>query len=260
MSQVHRITFANEKGGTGKSTTAVHIAIGLAARGARVACLDLDTRQRTMFRYFENRQLTMKQRKIILPMPKFEVFEFNTLSRLETQISRLSQEADFLIFDTPGRDDKFARFVATHTHTLVTPMNDSFVDLDLIGQVSADTYKVRKLSFYGELIWEARKVRAATTGKQIDWIVIRNRLHHMEAHNQQRVGKAMVELSKRAGFRIVPGLHERAIYRELFPAGLTLVDRSALGKMAPSHVIARQELRELLAGLSLPVVQDALAL
>jgi chromosome partitioning protein len=51
MSQPHYIVFANEKGGTGKSTTAVHTAIALASAGHRDGALDLDGRQRTMTRY-----------------------------------------------------------------------------------------------------------------------------------------------------------------------------------------------------------------
>ena len=257
MAGPHHIVFANEKGGTGKSTTAVHVAIALASRGARVACIDLDSRQRTLHRYLENRSDTMKRRGVTLPMPQFEVFEHESLATLEKQIDKLSRENDFLIFDTPGRDDKYARFVATRAHTLVTPINDSFVDFDLIGQVDAENFKVRKLSFYAELIWEARKERAKADGVTIDWVVVRNRLHNMEARNQQRMTDAIAELSKRVGFRSVPGLNERVIYRELFPSGLTLIDKGHLGQLATAHIVARQELRELVTGLALPEVQTA---
>jgi chromosome partitioning protein len=252
MAKAHHIVFANEKGGTGKSTTAVHVAIALAARGARVSCLDLDSRQRTLYRYLENRRETMARRGINLPMPTFDVFNHESQERLEVQIAEAEAEADFLIFDTPGRDDKYARFVATRANTLVTPINDSFVDFDLIGKVDAENFKVRKLSFYAELIWEARMARAKTDGVTIDWVVLRNRLHNMEARNQQRMTDAIAELSKRAGFRAIPGLNERVIYRELFPSGLTLVDKGHLGNLATAHVIARQELRELVGALALP--------
>jgi chromosome partitioning protein len=252
MARVHHIVFANEKGGTGKSTTAVHVAIALAARGARVACLDLDSRQRTLYRYLENRRDTIKRRGITLPMPRFDVFEHESQDRLEQQVHALESECDFLIFDTPGRDDKFARVVATGAHTLVTPINDSFVDFDLIGTVDAENFKVKKLSFYAELIWEARMSRAKTDGVTIDWVVLRNRLHNMEARNQQRMTNAIAELSKRAGFRAIPGLNERVIYRELFPSGLTLVDKGHLGNLGTAHIVARQELRELVSALALP--------
>ena len=257
MAKAHHIVFANEKGGTGKSTTAVHVAIALASRGARVACIDLDSRQRTLFRYLENRRDTIKRRGITLPMPVFEVFEHDSQATLERQVERLGAENDFLIFDTPGRDDPFARHVAEQADTLVTPMNDSFVDFDLIGQVDPITYKVTRPSFYAELIWEARMARAKSDGVTIDWVVLRNRLHNMEARNQQRMTNAIAELSKRVGFRSVPGLNERVIYRELFPSGLTLIDKGHLGQLATAHIVARQELRELVTGLALPELHGA---
>ena len=253
----HRIVFANEKGGTGKSTTAVHVAVALAYQGARVAALDLDPRQRTLHRYLENRAETERRRAIDLPNARFEVFGGDTLEQLKAQIAELSEGADFLVFDTPGRDDLFARHVATAADTLVTPLNDSFVDFDLIGQVDAETFKVRKLSFYAELIWEARKKRAMTTlterRREMDWVVVRNRTQHAEARNMKRLDGALTELSKRVGFRIASGLSERVIYRELFPSGLTLLDKGHLGELGTSHLVARQELRALLAALKLPM-------
>jgi len=253
----HRIVFANEKGGTGKSTTAVHVAIALAYRGARVAAVDLDSRQRTLHRYLENRAETIRRRNIALPTATFEVFGGESVDELDALTARLSEDHDFIVFDTPGRDDPLARHVATRADTLVTPLNDSFVDFDLIGQVDAETFKVRRLSFYAELIWEARKKRAMATIKdarrEMDWVVVRNRTHHVEARNQKRIDQALNELSKRVGFRISNGLSERVIYRELFPSGLTLLDKGHLGELGTSHLVARQELRTLVAGLNLPL-------
>jgi chromosome partitioning protein len=248
----HFLVFANEKGGTGKSTTAVHSAIALSHKGYRVACIDLDPRQRTLYRYMENRVSYAQKHEIVLPTPHFSVFEYDTQARLEQLMERMSQNSDYLIFDTPGRDDKFARFVATRADTLVTPLNDSFVDFDLIGQVDPDNYKVRKLSFYAELIWEARKARAMADGTQVDWVVLRNRLQHIDAHNRQRLELALGEMAKRVGFRTIPGLSERVIYRELFPSGLTLFDKGYYGNISASHLAARQELRAMIKGLNLP--------
>ncbi len=250
----HIIVFANEKGGTGKSTTAVHIAVALSYLGHKVAAIDLDPRQRTFFRYLENRKATMERRQIELPIPSFSVFEGDSLSGLEAMTAEKGGGADFLIFDTPGRDDEFARHVATTAHTLVTPINDSFVDFDLIGQVDAETFKVKRLSFYAELIWEARKKRAMG-GKEMDWAVLRNRTQNQDARNQKRLDNALSELSKRVGFRVVPGLSERVIYRELFPSGLTLLDKGHLGNLGTSHVLARQELRAMLSSFNLPGVK-----
>jgi len=190
-------------------------------------------------------------------------FEHESLATLEKQIEKLGRDNDFLVFDTPGRDDKYARFVATRANTLVTPINDSFVDFDLIGQVDAENFKIRRLSFYAELIWEARKKRAMATIKdqkrEMDWVVVRNRTQHIEARNQKRLEGALGELSKRVGFRIANGLSERVIYRELFPSGLTLLDKGQLGELGTSHRVARQEMRSLIASLNLPMPKAAKA-
>ncbi|WP_234026304.1 division plane positioning ATPase MipZ [Qipengyuania thermophila] len=255
-----RITFANEKGGTGKSTTAVHVAVALAYRGLRVAAFDLDHRQRTMDRYFENRVDTARRRRIALPGAHCEVIDGGTPEELEERVAAAAAECDVVLFDTPGRDDPLARHVASEADVLVTPMNDSFVDFDLIGQVEGESFKVRKLSFYAELIWEARLKRSRATieqqRRQMDWVVVRNRTGHVEARNQARLEKALAELSKRVGFRVVKGLSERVIYRELFPSGLTLLDRGHLGELGTSHLVARQELRQLVAALHLPVLAE----
>jgi chromosome partitioning protein len=257
--QAHRIVFANEKGGTGKSTTAVHIAVALAYLGARVASIDLDPRQRTMHRYIENRLTTLEKRGLTLPTPDCEVFRGNSTGDLLALIRRLEANCDFLIIDNPGRDDPYARIAVEHADTLVMPMNDSFVDFDLIGQVDAETFKVKKLSFFAELIWEARMKRSRMTIEQqrpeMDWIVVRNRTGHVEARNQARLQKALAEMAKRVGFRVTQGLSERVIYRELFPSGLTLLDKGHLGELGTSHLIARQELRSLVKALSLPDIE-----
>jgi chromosome partitioning protein len=250
MGQPHFIVFANEKGGTGKSTTAVHTAVALAASSHRVGALDLDSRQRTMTRYLENRDATMRRLETTLPQARYEVLGEG--GSLDEAIERLSTDTDVIVIDTPGRDDPVARAAILKADTLVTPMNDSFVDLDLIGQVHPENFKVTKPSFYAELIWNSRTQRAKVTGKSVDWVVLRNRLQHIESHNLRRVGAALDELAKRVGFRVIPGLGERVIYRELFPKGLTLLDLKHLGEVGIGHVAARQELREMIAGLDIP--------
>ena len=157
-----------------------------------------------------------------------------------------------VVVDTPGRDDAYAREAMVRADTLVTPINDSFVDLDLIGQVDAETFKVRRPSFYAELVWNSRTERAKTHGASVDWVVLRNRMQHIEARNMRRVGEALGELSRRVGFRVIPGLGERVIYRELFPKGLTLLDLQQIGEVGIAHIAARQELREMIAALQLP--------
>ncbi len=249
----HIIVLGNEKGGSGKSTTAVHIGVALAHAGFRVAMLDLDARQRTVARYLENRTAFSHLREIALPGPDCAVIADGPDAAAELEL-RLDQAKglDFIVIDTPGRDSELARAALARADTIVTPINDSFVDFDLIGQVDPETFAVKRPSFYAELIWDARRARAKVDGVQVDWVVLRNRLSTLEARNRKRVGAALDALAKRVGFRVVGGLSERVIFREFFPRGLTLLDRAALDDFSLSHVGARAELRALLAGLNLP--------
>src|SRR5919199_4048572 len=259
MAAPHFIVFANEKGGTGKSTTAVHSAVALAAAGRRVAAIDLDTRQRTLGRYLDNRAETVKRLGVQLPMPAYDTFDPSKSESIDAALDRIGEGVEVVVVDTPGRDDPDARKAMLRADTLVTPINDSFVDLDLIGQVDAETYRVRRPSFYAELVWNSRTQRAKSHGASVDWVVLRNRMQHIEARNMRRVGDALNELSKRVGFRVIPGLGERVIYRELFPKGITLLDLAQLGEVGIAHIAARQELREMIAAFSLPPHGDSAA-
>ena len=251
--RAHIIVLGNEKGGSGKSTTAVHIGVALAHAGFRTAMLDLDSRQRTVARYLENRVAFSKQRDLALPTPDIAVIADGPGALAELAL-RLDQAAgfDFIVIDTPGRDSDLGRAALARADTIITPINDSFVDFDLIGQVDAETFEVKRPSFYAELIWDARRLRAKADGATVDWVVLRNRLASLEARNRKRVGAALETLSKRVGFRVVGGLSERVIFREFFPRGLTLLDRNALEDFSLSHVGARAELRALIGALALP--------
>jgi len=251
--QAHLIVLGNEKGGSGKSTTAVHIAVALAHEGLRVGIVDLDGRQRTSARYLENRAAFIAKRGLDLPQPDIAVIGDGEgdVAALSAQLDAYA-DRDVIVIDTPGRDSPLGRAALVRADTLVTPINDSFVDFDLIGQVDPETFKVVRPSFYAELVWQSRQRRARTDGGTVDWIVLRNRLASLEARNMKRVAGALDELAKRVGFRVTPGLSERVIYRELFPRGLTLLDTSALEDFSVSHVAARMELRALVAALRLP--------
>jgi chromosome partitioning protein len=246
--KAHVLVLANEKGGTGKSTVAVHLAVALAAEGSRVRLFDLDERQRTSFRYLENRERYQRAHGTSLPLPEARVLM--TGADVPAAVAEAFGEGvDMVILDTPGRDSPEARAALALADTLVTPINDSFIDFDLIGEVDPETYRVKRPSFYAELVWKAKAARARTDGGTLDWVLLRNRLSTLEARNRRRVGAALEELAKRVGFRIAPGLSERVIYRELFPKGLTLLDIAEIGEVSMSHVAARAEVRELLQAL-----------
>ena len=265
------IVVGNEKGGAGKSTVSMHLAVALMRMEQRVGIIDLDVRQRTLTRYLENRLRWMQSTGSKLPMPEIirvdasterdlDTAEHEETQRLLGAIERLKQVSDFILIDAPGGDTFLSRLAHTTADTLITPLNDSFVDFDLLGDVNPQTLEVIRPSFYSEMVWNCRKKKAQASRKPIDWIVMRNRVSPLEARNKQKVGEALANLSKRIGFRLAPGLSERVIYRELFPAGLTLLDLTEQGSnvaFTMSHVAARQELRDLLILLQLPSLAGA---
>ncbi len=250
----HVIVLGNEKGGSGKSTTAVHVAMALLSSGLGVRLIDCDHRQKTSSRYFENRLGWSGRHDLGLRAPEVALLDGEDVAGLDSALdSAPAGGVDVVVIDTPGRDSAVGRAAIARADTLITPINDSFIDFDLLGQVDADDFHVTKPSFYAELVWKARQQRARADGGTVDWVVLRNRLSMLEARNRRHVGAALAELSKRVGFRVVPGLSERVVYRELFPKGLTLLDTGHLSSTSMSHVAARAELRELVAALQLPL-------
>ena len=264
--RAHVLVIGNEKGGSGKSTTALHIAVALMAEGARVATLDLDARQGTLSRYLENRGAYAQRKGADLPMPRHAPVPLSTLddrssaeaderARLEAALEPAVSTADFVIVDTPGSDTYLSRLAHTWADTLLTPLNDSFIDLDLLARVDPDTLRIVRPSIYAEAVWKQRQLRAMQGGRPVDWIVMRNRLSSLAARNKRDVAAAIETLAKRIGFRVAAGLSERVIYKELFLSGLTLLDlkRGSGGpSLTLSHVAARQEVRDLVAALNLP--------
>jgi chromosome partitioning protein len=263
----HIIVVGNEKGGSGKSTTSMHVATALARMGHKVGALDLDLRQKSFGRYVENRRAFLKRQGLDLPTPDYRDLpdaEVGRLGaddsandrRLSAAVAGMEREAAFIIIDCPGSHTRLSQVAHSLADTLITPLNDSFIDFDLLARVDAETSRVTGPSIYSEMVWNARQLRARAGLKPIDWIVLRNRLGAQQMHNKKKVGDALVQLSKRIGFRVAPGFSERVIFRELFPRGLTLLDLRDVGVegMNISNIAARQELRDLIRALDLPGV------
>lgn len=263
----HIIVVGNEKGGSGKSTTCMHVGTALARMGHRVGALDLDLRQRSFGRYIENRRAFLARSGLTLATPDYrELPEGNPANlapgenafdqRLSAAVGALEQVSDFIVIDCPGSHTRLSQVAHSLADTLITPLNDSFIDFDLLARVDPDTNKVKGPSIYSEMVWGARQLRAQAGLKPIDWIVLRNRLGAQQMHNKKKVGAALEELSKRIGFRVAAGFSERVIFRELFPRGLTLLDLKDTGvdQLNLSNIAARQEVRDLMTELRLPGV------
>ncbi len=249
----------NEKGGSGKSTTCMHVATALARMGHRVGALDLDLRQKSFARYIENRQAFVARSGLTLPSPNYRNLPEEPAdddARLAGAMADLGPHSDFIMIDCPGSHTRLSQLAHSMADTLITPLNDSFIDFDLLARVDAETGKVKGPSIYSEMVWSARQMRAQARRKPIDWIVLRNRLGSQQMHNKKKVGAALEELSRRIGFRVAPGFSERVVFRELFPRGLTLLDLKDTGveQLTLSNVAARQEVRDLITELRLPGV------
>jgi len=246
--RAHVAVLGNEKGGTGKSTIAMHMATAFANAGGRVGVIDLDPRQRSVSRYIENRGETVRKTGIILPLPTVYEMSGDSIESLAELVMTAMREQDLVVIDTPGFATELSRAGHVFADTLITPLNDSFIDLDVLGRVEPETYKVVRPSHYAELVWDTRKERATQDKRPLRWFVLRNRLSHLDARNKRAMEKAIDSLAQRIGFTPVAGLGERVIYRELFLSGLTLLDIRTpdLGiEMSVSHVAARHELRAL---------------
>lgn len=264
----HIIVIGNEKGGSGKTTTCMHLIIGLLRLGFRVGTMDIDARQRSLTRYIENRKMTIAKEATPLPLPVhivinkspyniMEEAEDDERDRFTRSLAKLLVTCDFVVIDSPGNDTFLSRLAHSYADTVITPVNDSFVDLDVLASVDGLTLQVQKPSIYSEMLWEQKLQRARRDGGSIDWIVMRNRLSNLDARNKRQISKIMEELTKRLGFRQAPGFSERVIFRELFLLGLTVLDvleTTKSGSLSMSHLAARQEVRDLLKALRIPVV------
>ena len=261
------IVIGNEKGGSGKSTTAMHLIVSLMELGYSVASIDADIHQRSLTQYLDNRRRHIFNSGHTLPMPEHGLFEteispleYSFQEQIESRVHRVADMHDFVVIDTPGQRTLLSKVLHSLADILITPINDSFVDVDVIAKLECtdgeaiDGMRFLKESHYAETVGETRTRRASRDGGSIDWIVLRNRLSSLDARNKRRMEKVLEELSGLLDFRLVRGLSERVIYRELFPSGLTLMDMGLStggGPLTLSHVAARQEVRALVEALGL---------
>ncbi|NRB11569.1 MAG: AAA family ATPase [Rickettsiaceae bacterium] len=266
--KTHILVVGNEKGGAGKTTCSMHLITSLLDQGYNIASIDTDSRQASLTNYINNRKAYNKNNpsfKVPVPL-HFHLQE----SSLDSKIKKEEEEvkhfqhafvqaqnhADYIIIDTPGSYTNLSRLAHSYADTVITPINDSFIDLDVLAKINNnEKLEASTPSIYSQMLWEQKLIKAKRGQGNIDWVVLRNRLSSLDARNKRNVNKALEKLSKRIAFRIANGFSERVIFRELFLQGLTLIDlnkKGYSGKFNLSHVAARQELRDLLSVLGIP--------
>ncbi len=263
----HVIVVANEKGGSGKSTLSIHVSVALLKAGFRVATIDLDTRQRTLTRFFENRASWAADAPWNVELPYHHALDRGNSKNLRdnetaefgafaTAIAEVEHEYEFVIIDTPATDSYLMRLAHSLADTLVSPINDSFIDVDVFSRVHHDRSQRGQVAHYADLVLEARRKRRLVDQGIIDWVLVRNRISSTQSNNARQIQTSLSRLALELQFRTTEGLHDRVIFRELFPIGLTPLDpiEGAMrsNALSASQVSARREVDALLASLQLP--------
>lgn len=273
MSQTcHVIVVGNEKGGAGKTTTSMHLIVSLLYLGYKVATIDTDSRQQSLSRYLENRENTKNKMNVNIPTSSHYIIRQSSkplVSEKEDEeresfleiFSHAKNNSDFIVIDTPGSCSYISKLAHSYADTVITPINDSFVDLDVLAKINSDDLKIERPSIYSQTIWEQKMQRASRDRGHIQWIVLRNRLSNTFAKNKANMADVLERLSQRIGFRVISGFSERVIFRELFLQGLTLLDLNKFDtgiNVNMSHIAARQELRVFLKQLKIEKIEEAL--
>ena len=262
------IVLANEKGGSGKTTTAMHVVTSLLKAGQRVASIDADSRQKSLTHYVANRRRWAKKTGVPLELPNHHAIERAAgpsvdeneaaeFAAFAAAVNGVENTHDFVVVDTPATDSYLMRLAHAMADTLITPLNDSFVDFDVLASIDPESYEVTGTSHYAEVVREARRQRRIVEEGETDWIVMRNRVGQFETRSGRQIADGLADLSRRLNFRVADGFSERVIYREFFPRGLTVldtIDDAVLGSRASlSHLSARQEVGNLVDALKLPI-------
>ena len=265
------IVIGNEKGGTGKSTTAMHLIVALIKLGYKLGSIDLDARQSSLSRYIANRREHAEETDAALETPSHRNVprsaretrteaEAEERARLRDVFADLA-ECDFVVVDTPGSDAFLSRLAHEHADTLITPINDSFLDIDVLARIDRRHRAVLAPSSYSQMVWEQNNRRVLAGQSPIDWVVMRNRLSHIEARNKRDIAGLLAQLAQRIGFRLAPGFGERVVFRELFLKGLTILDlpeaEPGAASPNPSHLAGRAEISALLQTIGVHESADA---
>jgi chromosome partitioning protein len=283
-SSPHIVVIGNQKGGSGKSTFAMHIIVALLKAGKRVASFDLDLNQLTLTRYLGNRREWDRKHEQKLELPDhYPVTEEGHGSILRRFISRLkkigrahnhdfidssawghsadlsqfisqlkkigrARKHDFIVIDTPGGVQHLSLIAHGMADTLITPINDSLVDLDVLVAMKQSDLEPQP-SVYAKTVWRALEARRRVSGRATDWIVVRNRLESVESSNQRQITQVLDVIRTTLSFRIARGLLERPVYREFFAAGLTVFDPVA--ESSQSNLLARLDVQNLIREIGL---------
>lgn len=222
------IVFGHEKGGTGKSTLTIHVAIGLKMQNYTVGVIDLDARQGTSIRF-----LTRRERlDLMVPDQYFGILNSTSDSKeiafkedeiaLKTAITKM-RDLDYIIIDTRGSNNNFTQLAINFCDKLITPINDSVLDIDML--ISIGSKDQVFFGPYTQTVWEQKKQRNLQNNmKPIDWYLIRNRVSPIVTKNTNNCTAMLETICRKIGCKLGPSITERVIYKETLDRGLLLFD------------------------------------
>jgi chromosome partitioning protein len=267
LRSAHVIVVGNEKGGAGKSTISIHLTVALLKAGYRVATIDLDTRQQTLTRFFENRRSWSASAVWPIELPHHCAMargesvdlrenEAREFASFAAAIGAVEHHYEFVVIDTPASDSYLMRLAHSLADTLISPLNDSYIDIDVFSRVNHDRKQRGAVAHYADLVLEARRRRRLVDNGVIDWVMVRNRMASLASNNARQIAVSIAKLAAELRFRVADGFHDRVIFRELFPIGLTALDAieqgAQKGMLTPSQRGAREEIESLVDALQLP--------
>lgn len=219
------IVVSSMKGGTGKSTLAFHLAVEAYLNNIDIVTYDMDFPQFSFSAYLKNRKNN----------PSLKSWDQHF------QISDFSSIPDFpsdklVIIDTPGKYDPFLMPIHKKADLIITPINDSFIDINTIMKIEHERWA--SFGHYYEFVYNSQNYN-----ENLKWIVVRNRSSSIASNHSKEIRSKLEDLSKRINFTLINGPKERNIYRELFNKGATVLDLKS--KLSISHMAAKFEIKSM---------------
>lgn len=214
------ISFLNSKGGSGKSTVAIHTALFFAEIQYKVCLIDLDEKQHTSHTFFENRKSFIEKYKKKLPTVKTIICDSKSLIHNLTKIQNLY---DIFIIDTPGFyiSDLFKDTINL-SNLVVSPINESFIDI----------HALKISNFFNDMVHIRGKQKS--TGNKLNWLIVTNRRSCIYSDHYKEIMDSLKEIQGKYSCKIFEGFFENSIFKEMFPHGLSLLDHDHLN-FAPSN-------------------------